>query len=76
MFECRLYLLNSDTIDYLCTSLCKSTLSFNLITYCPSRGAGADPFALTDTSILAGAACLAFFGAGRLAAVKMIEAMA
>lgn len=45
-------------------------------TYCPSRGAGADPFALTDTSILAGAACLAFFGAGCLAAVKMIEARA
>lgn len=38
--------------------------------------AGADSFALTDASILAGAACLASFIAGHLAAGKMTEAKA
>lgn len=55
----------------------KSTLRFKikLKTYCPSRRTGADSFALTDASILAGAACLASFIAGHLAAGKMTEAI-
>lgn len=44
-------------------------------TYRPSRGTGADPFASTDATILAGAPCLAFPGTGHLAAGGKTEWM-
>ena len=43
-------------------------VGFNFKTYRPSRGASADPFALADTTVLAGASCLAFSGTRLLTA--------
>lgn len=79
--ECNLNccIIQSLTVFSSClVCIFKSTLRFKikLKTYCPSRRAGADSFALTDASILAGAACLASFIAGHLAAGQMTEAKA